>query len=487
MAASGLSQRQRQSQIQAMGQRQIQSLEILSMGSDDLREAVYKEVQENPALIITKDAGGGNVRVSHAPPDSSRVSSASSAAGAQESDRHQAALEAHADTRLSLQDHLLSQLHVLRLPDDEMRLGERLIGNLDSRGFHILAPVSLLDKDSTAGEATLQKLIPLIQSLDPAGCCCKDTEESLLVQARQRPYPPRLALFLLDGHLDFLNPPVISSIVRKAQAFFEARSKLFGLKENPAWEGMRIDANAAENALAFIRTLDPFPARDYSTSETRYVAPDVYVEKIPASDAEGLSEDFSRGIVVQDGIAWRVRLTSSIPAVGINPSYENYSGEDGSAVISTGIRRAKEFISSMESRQDTLLRGSCMIVKRQHSFFESGPGNLETFRQKDVASVLGLHEATISRMAGSKYLQCSWGLFPLKYFFLSPATPAVPGSQDNGTSASRDKIKAEIEKIIREQEAAGGKKISDQKISDILAGRGIKIARRTVAKYRADM
>ena len=486
MAASGLSQRQRQSQIQAMGQSQIQSLEILSMGSDDLREAVYKEVQENPALVITKDASGGNVRLSRQPSGTTRVSS-SSAAGAQESDRHQAALEAHADTRLSLQDYLLSQLHVQRLSDDEMRLGERLIGNLDSRGFHILAPVSLLDKDSTAGEAALQKLIPLIQSLDPAGCCCKDTEESLLVQARQHPYPPRLALFLLDGHLDFLNPPVISSIVRKSQAFFEAQSKLFGAKENPAWEGMRIDANAAENALAFIRTLDPFPARDYSTSETRYVAPDVYVEKIPGGDADGLQEDFGRGIVVQDGSAWQVRLTSSIPSVGINPSYENYTGNDGSAVISKGIRRAKEFISSLEERQDTLLRGSCMIVKKQHAFFESGPGNLETFRQKDVAAVLGLHEATISRMAGSKYLQCSWGLFPLKYFFLSPATPAASEAQENGAAASRDKIKAEIRKIIREQEASGGKKISDQKISDILSERGIKVARRTVAKYRADM
>ncbi len=483
MAASGLSQRQKQSQIQAMGQSQIQSLEILSMGGDDLREAVYKEVQDNPALVITRDAGGGNVRLSHALPDATRVSS-SAAAGEQESDRHQAALEARADTRLSLQDQLLSQLHVQRLSEEEMRLGERLIGNLDSRGFHILAPVSLLDKDSTEGESMLQKLIPLIQSLDPAGCCCKDTEESLLVQARQRPSPPRLALFLLDGHLDFLNPPVVSSIVRKSQAFFEARSKLFGVKENPDWKDMRIDANAAENALTFIRTLDPFPARDYSTAETRYIAPDVYVERIPGDDAEEVQEDFSRGIIVQDGSAWRVRLTSSIPAVGINPSYKNYSGTDSTAVIRTGIRRAKEFISALEERQDTLLRGSCMIVKRQHAFFESGPGNLVTFRQKDVASVLGLHEATISRMAGSKYLQCSWGLFPLKYFFLSPAGPE---KEEGEPAASRDQIKAEIRKIIKEQEADGGKKISDQKISDILAGRGIKVARRTVAKYRADM
>lgn len=489
--AAGLSQRQRQSQIQAMGQRQIQSLEILSMGSDDLREAVYKEVQENPALIVTKDTAGGNVRLSHAPTNTTRISSAASAAGELESDRHQAALEAHADTRLSLQDHLMSQLHVQRLSDKEMHLGELLIGNLDSRGFHILAPVSLLDKNGNAGEgdAMLQKLLPLIQSLDPAGCCCKDTEESLLIQARQKNDAPRLALFLLDGHFDFLNPPVVSSIVRKARAFFEARSKLFGVKENPAWEGMRIDETAAENALAFIRTLDPFPARAFSTTETCYVAPDVYIERLPDEDIHGIKEDFSKGIVVQDNTAWSVRLSSNIPSMGINPSYEKYSGNDSTSVISMGIRRAKEFISALEERQSTLLRGTCMIVKKQHAFFESGPGNLVTFRQKDVAAVLGLHEATISRMTNSKYLQCSWGLFPLKYFFLT-STATGSESQEGEQSASRDQIKAEIKKILAEHESnpdSAKKKLSDQKISDILSERGIKVARRTVAKYRANM
>lgn len=496
MAGSGLSQRQSQSQIQAMGQSQIQSLEILSMGSDDVREAVYKEVQENPALIVTKDAAGGNVRLSHTPASTTRISSSASAAGELESDRHQNALEAHADTRLSLQDYLLSQLHVQNLPPDEMRIGELLIGNLDSRGFHILAPVSLLGKDGNTEEneaekraATLDKVISIVQSLDPAGCCCKDTEESLLVQARQRASAPRLALFLLDGHFEFLNPPVVSSIVRKTQAFFEARSKLFGLKENPEWEGLRVNAETAEEALAFIRTLDPFPARDYSTAETSYITPDVYIEKMQPEDGSGLKEDFSKGIVIQSGSVWHIRLASgNIPSLALNPAYENYSGEDRDSVISSGLRRAREFISAMEERQATLLRGTCMIVKKQHEFFESGPGHLQAFRQKDVASVLGLHETTISRMANSKYLQCSWGLFPLKYFFVGAV--GSDGQSDTG-AFSRDKIKSEIEKILSayygSSPASGKKKLSDQKISDMLAERGIKVARRTVAKYRSEM
>ena len=177
MSAAELSQRQKQSQVQALSQAQIQSLDILSLSGDDLRSAIYREVQENPALVITRDAGGGNVHLRKGPPERTRIS-ASSAAGAEESDRHLAALEAYADTRLSLQDYLLSQLHVLPLPPDEMALGERLIGNLDSRGFHILAPVSLLDKGRDTdggGTEALERLLDRIQKFDPPGCCCKDT------------------------------------------------------------------------------------------------------------------------------------------------------------------------------------------------------------------------------------------------------------------------------------------------------------------------
>ncbi|MBP5464405.1 MAG: hypothetical protein J6Y13_04450, partial [Treponema sp.] len=188
-----------------------------------------------------------------------------------------------------------------------------------------------------------------------------------------------------------------------------------------------------------------------------------------------------------------------------------YADKKTDAAISGGIKKAKEFISAVEGRQDTLLRGSCMIVKKQFEFFESGPGHLAAFRQKDVASVLGVHETTVSRMAGSKYLQCLWGLFPLKYFFVNAVGSDGP---DGGGGASRDKVKTAIAQIIREYEAGSAaaegasaserasdskraasgqsaparkKKLSDQKISDMLAERGMKVARRTVAKYRAEL
>lgn len=477
MAEARFSQRQSQSQVQLMGQSQIQSLEILSMGGDDLREAVYREVQENPALVITKDGAGGNVRLYRGPSDPTRVSS-SSLSGQVESDRYQAALEAHADTRLPLQDYLLSQLHVLNLTPVEMGIGERLIGNLDSRGFHILAPASLLSKEKPGeDERALQKLMALVQGLDPPGCCCANTEESLLVQARQRPEAPRLALFLLDGHFDFLNPPSVPSIRRKVQSFLKVQSTLFGAKLDPAWENMSVDEEDVEKALSFIRTLDPFPARDYGTSQTRYVTPDLYVEKLQDDDGS-VHEDFGRGIVVQGGCVWQVRLADGeIPSVAISPSFEHYTGTKDAAVVSEGIRKAKNFIRALEDRQDTLLRGACMIVKRQHAFFESGPGKLLPFTHKDLASVLGVHESTVSRMASSKYIQCSWGLFALKYFFVTAV-----GTEEGG--ASRDMVKAEIQKILREYK--GEKKLSDQKISDMLSQRGFKVARRTVAKYRSE-
>ncbi|MBQ9538005.1 MAG: RNA polymerase factor sigma-54 [Treponema sp.] len=481
MVETKLAQWQSQSQVQVLSQVQIQSLNILSMSGTDLREAVYNEVQDNPALIITKDKRGGDVHTSRRYDSSIRVSSSSSA-GEMDSDRHQAALEAHADTRRPLQDYLLSQLHVMNLSREEMELGERLIGNLDSRGFHILAPVSLLDKNSTVtGESDLNKMIGLIQQFDPPGCCCKNTEESLLVQARQRADAPKFALFLLDGHFDFLNPPTVSSIVRKSKGFLDVQSKLFGVDADSEWKRMTVDPVAAENALAFIRSLEPYPARDFSSSGTNYVEPDVYVERIDDEEAEKLTEDFSKGIVVQNGVVWQVRLASSgIPSVAINPAYSNYTGEDQGAVIRGGMKRARDFISALEGRQNTLLRGVCMLVKRQHEFFSLGPGHLVSLKQKDIAAVLEVHETTVSRMVLSKYIQCSWGLFAMKYFFVNSVGANADGSVEG---SSRDKVKAEIAKILKEHE----EKLSDQKISDMLAERGIKVARRTVAKYRSEM
>lgn len=488
MAGQNITQqaKQQQTQTQVLNQVQLNSLSLLSMGGDDLREAIYREAEENPALVITKDSGG-NVRVKNSPQRQGTRTGSSSASGEEASEKFQAVLESKADTRCSLQDYLLMQLHTSPLGAAEVKIGENLIRNLDSRGFHILAPVSLLDKnDSTQTQEALEAAMQAVQQFDPPGTCTKNTEESLYVQAKQRsPACPVLALFLLDGHFDFLNPPKANMIANKVTKFFEEQKKLFGVKENPLYKDMEINEKEAQKALDFIRTLDPYPARDYSTDGTHYVSPDIYVERIPQDLLSGteLTEDFAKGIVIQGKDAFLVRLTSDIPQLAVSPEYSKFSQKENSDVVNEGIKRAQIFISSIENRQTTVLHSACMIAKKQHEFFAKGPGHLSPLKQQDIADVVGVHETTISRMASSKYIQCEWGLFPVKYFFVNAV-----GSADSPAAISRDKVMSEIEKIMQEHaKANSGKKLSDQKISDILRERGMQVARRTVAKYRAQM
>ena len=481
MPSFDLQQYQKLSQIQILSQRQIQALELLSLGSQDLRSEVYKEVEENPALIITKDSleAGAELRVRPRNCfDNTRIGSAG-AAGMQASDNFQAALESKADMRESLQEHLLSQFNMLPLRPEEKIVGEKLIGNLNQRGFHILAPVSLLDKsDPRQNQAVLDKCLALIRQLDPAGTCTANTEESLYVQAQQIPDAPLLALFLLDGHFDFLNPPQGAKIAKKVQAYLEKQKKLFGAPEPERYEGMEVSEESAERAVNFIRTLDPYPARDYSSTETTYIAPDVYVEKFAYTEDDNIIEDFSKGIVLTPHGAWQLKLArDSLPQLEINPSYQKY--QEGSEMLNKGIKKAKDFMDLLAYRQKLVLTASCIIVKRQHEFFAKGSGHLVPLKQQDIADVLGVHETTISRMANSKYLQCGWGLFEIKYFFTNAVSNA-------SSSVSKDMAQHEIEKILQEHKD-DKKKLSDQKISDILQERGISIARRTVAKYRSLM
>ncbi len=495
MQSQDIFQKQTQSQIQIMSQKQIYSLEILSMDSDDLRNTVYKELSENPALII-KNKNRRLLDYTH----ESNSAYSSSSAGQKASDNFQAALESHPDNRVRLQDVLLSQLHMQYLSKAELSLGEKLIGNLNSRGFHILAPISLLDKeDASQTPKLLAKVMKKIQQFEPAGTCTSNIQESLYVQALQREKAPLLALFILDGHFDFLNPPQPLSVAKKAASFLAEQKKMFAFSDNDKYENLHPTESSAQKAIDFIRTLDPFPAHNYSQDETYYISADIKVERLPSlsvralpSDSEQntkstecnytaeIKEDFSRGIVLQGNCAWKVSLVQNdIPEIAVNPFFEKYAETGTSKDIADSIQKAKDFIASIENRRSTLLRSACFIVKKQSEFFDKGEGHLAPLKQQDIADMTGVHAATVSRMANSKYIQCEWGLFEIKYFFVNAV-----GKGDEALSS--DAVSKEIRKII-EENSQSEKKLSDQKISDILNERGIKIARRTVAKYRAKL
>ena len=489
MPEFGFEQTQRNSQIQTqkMSQQQIYSLNLLAMSSQDLRSEIYSAVEKNPALEITRDpveSGAENVRkVSTAPVDYLHLGTVS-AAGELKADSFQDILESKPDERETLQDHLKSQFDMMRLTPDEHELGTRLIENLNADGFYTLAPVSLLDSTRPLeNQAMLDKCIDIIHHLDPAGVCCKDIPESLYIQAQLSGKASPAALFILNGHFDFLDPPSPAKIIKKISLFVEEQKKLSFGGGDPAdlQAAAHFTEKDAEDALAFIRTLDPKPARQFGTQGGVYVVPDVYVTKVPVPADK---DDFDKHIVAGgSAFSYRISLAdNTLPNIELSPGYveAETSGVTGAdkKFITASVRDARVFIENLQFRENTIAKACCAIVRAQAAFFEKGPGYLVPLRQKDIADVVGVHDATISRMANSKYLQCEWGLFAIKYFF----TNAVPSVGD----VSKESAKFEISRILASQ-PSGAKPLSDQKIADMLEQKGITIARRTVAKYRAEL
>ena len=571
MVARGV---QQQRQVQRMSQQQIMSLKLLAMGSLDLREAIYSHAAENPALEIVRDAlasGVGSARTATARfSDNTRYGSATTA-GTVASDNFQAALESAEDSRETLQEHLEHQFNTKTRTQDEEALGLALIRNLDSNGFHILSPLSLLDKRRPAqNEQLLQQCMVEIRALDPVGTCTSGVEESLLVQAQQRHNAPRAALLLLDGHLSFLEPPLAEKTLKKINTFMaELAALAFLSPREQQWldDFRRQPFTLAEidAAIAFIRTLDPYPARNFSVSQSHFIIPDVYVEKLPLTEADeqsGIvspttptqrsSDSATVTTMTQRGNGYHTALPSAtnivhsfkitlahdaIPSITVSKDFlalaaappprkkanrsayadgsdtatnttvrEDTSGSPSANTLSAAqdndvhrfasdaVRDARTFIESVQFRENTVMRAATEIVRAQLAFFEHGARYLVPLRQKDIAARLGVHEATISRMAKGKYLQCEWGLFEFGYFFTNAVgAPAADDDEAEHRTVARDApanskeaVKYEIARILKAH-ANDQKQLSDQKLADLLTERGIKIARRTVAKYRAEL
>jgi RNA polymerase sigma-54 factor len=217
--------------------------------------------------------------------------------------------------------------------------------------------------------------------------------------------------------------------------------------------------------FGILKTLSPFPGRQFSSGNTRYVVPDVQVVK-----REG---EFV--IILND---------EAIPVLGISPFFMKISGEkeeDKSVrdFVRENIKEARWFIQSINQRNHTLLRVSRAIVEFQRSFFISGPKYLVPLTLRDIARELGVHETTVSRTANGKYMQTEWGIFELRHFF----TNSISGAGSGGSRYSREGVK----EIIREMLSREERHFSDQEITGLLADQGISLARRTVAKYRKEM
>jgi RNA polymerase sigma-54 factor len=439
----------------------FQSIELMMLPIVDLREKIDEELERNPALEVLEDKSTVSLDAAYSPKkeedeyfeatsDSGFISRPSSEAA----DEHHKFIEGVLARSETLQEHLLWNLRLTPAGEDLRRIAELIIQNLDENGFH-KEPLELLLKGEDSGK--IREALDLVRSLDPPGCAVADYRESLAVQARLLPDAPEG----MERALEYLE-------LLERGKFAEPARKL-GLSED-------------EVRFIFKRIKDdltPFPGRIFASSgeETRYVVPDVQV-------------------VVREGEFVIILNDEEIPVLGISPFFmkiveqKKAAGTGKRNTVSAGdrpvrdfarenIKEARWFIQSITQRNHTLLRVSRAIVEFQREFFVNGPKYLAPLTLRDIAQELGLHETTVSRTANGKYMQTEWGIFELRYFF----TNSISGMGSTGSRYSKEGVKEIIREVITQE----NRRLSDQEITDLLARRGITLARRTVAKYRNEL
>jgi len=291
----------------------------------------------------------------------------------------------------------------------------------------------------------VQVVLKRINIFDPIGVGALSVADCLLIQLNQfDESTPWLAESkkVVSEHIDLLGNRDYRQLMRKTR-----------LKEDQLREVVRL-----------IQTLDPRPGDSVVKGDDQYVIPDVSVEK-------------------KNG-RWVVELNpDTAPRLSVNQQYaamtKTMKSSTDTQFIRSNLQEAKWFIKSLESRNDTLLKVSNCIVQRQQAFFEHGPESMRPMVLNDIAEAVDMHESTISRVTTQKYMHTPRGIFELKYFFSSHV------ATESGGDCSSTAIRELIKKLVAAEIPA--KPLSDNKMAEILADQGIKVARRTVAKYRESL
>jgi RNA polymerase sigma-54 factor len=446
----GLALHQGQRLSLKMSPRLLQSVKIMELPLTELREKINEELEKNPALEVLRDksvvslsefesAGGEEKAYFETASDAGFIRTAR---GALESDEHQQFIEGALSRPETLQEHLLFQLRLQPVSKEVCAAGEIIIQNLSNDGFHKEDPGLLL---AAADTGDVRAALELVRRLDPQGCGTADYKESLAVQARLCFGGDAQALTALFPYMDAL---LRGKFVQTARALEKSEDEIVEL-------------------FSMLKTLTPFPGRHYAAgnggSAARFVLPDVRVTRF-----EG---EFK--IIINN---------ETIPVLGIAPFFaKNADVKDSAerAFIRENLVNARSFINAISRRKHTLLRVTRELVRFQRAFFEQGPRRLVPLTMRELAEKLDLHEATVSRAANGKYMETEWGVFEIKRFFSN----AVRGAPEEGLRFSREGVKELMREIIRGETRS----LSDAEIVSALAARGIELARRTVAKYRAQL
>lgn len=375
---------------------------------------------------------------------SSSSSSLSSRADGEDMD-----FEARRTTTDTLQNHLEWQLNLTPMSDLDREIGEAIIDAVEPSGMLGQSIEDIFSGLSTDHEELeLDEVVAVlrrIQQFDPPGVASRSIKECLLIQLNQYlDETPAIynARQLVEHHLDLLGSRDFKQLMRKLK-----------LKEPELQAAIRI-----------VQNLNPRPGESIGNDTTEYVIPDVFVSKV--------------------NNRWTVQLNPEIaPKIRINSDYASLvkraDSSSDNAFLRDNLQEARWFLKSLQSRNETLLKVATCIVEKQQGFLEHGPEAMKPMVLHDVAEIVEMHESTISRVTTQKYMHTPQGIFELKYFFSSHV------ATEAGGECSSTAIRAIIKKLIAAENAR--KPLSDSKITGLLEEQGIKVARRTIAKYRESL
>ncbi len=341
----------------------------------------------------------------------------------------------------SLQEHLTWQLRLSPMTEEEYKIGEMIIGNVDDDGY-FRASVEDIAREFQSSAAQVEDVLDLIQAFDPAGVGARTLEECLLLQIKDNGNRAQALRQIIKYHLGDIEHKRFAAIANN----------------------LKIPQAEVSELCKIISNLDPKPGRRFNPEEVRYVVPDVFVYKL----------DDRYVIVLND---------EGIPRLRVNNMYKRILRKGSGApehtrkYIEDKFRSAMWLIKSIQQRQGTLYKVAESIIKFQRNFLDNGITGLKPLTLKDVARDISMHESTVSRVTTNKYIHTPRGIYELKYFFHSGLE-----SSSGGDSVSSERIKDMLHRLVSGEDKA--RPLTDIQLQDAIRQAGINIARRTITKYR---
>jgi len=351
--------------------------------------------------------------------------------------------EQFATSSITLVEHLMFQLQFAPIKRQCRQVGKYIIESLDQNGYMTQSVEEIAAKFGISVN-DVEIVLEAIQTFEPSGVGARNLKECLLIQLKNSGQNDPMLRKVIQDHLEDIADNRLNNIAKD----------------------LNITVREVQEFRDIIKSLEPKPGREFGdASDTRYIVPDVTVEKIDGKYIVNVNE-------------------TTAPKLMVSPYYRKILMDADkestiSKFLSGRLNSALWLIKSIEQRRQTIFNVVTAVVKYQEKFFDEGPKQLKTLTLKQIADEVGIHESTVSRAINGKYMQCPRGLYEIKYFF----TSGVTGNFGEGISS--ESIKTFIREIIDAEDQASPH--SDQTIVEMLENKGIDISRRTVAKYRDEM